>query len=207
MLFVGLNYSKHVEESHEAETPEYPVLFSKFNNALAAHNEEIFLHRTGSQFDYEVELVVVIGKEAKDVVNADALSHIFGYTVGNDLSIRDLQFRSGQWLIEKPADQFAPVGPHIVTADEIDPTNLNISMKRNGTTVQSSNTKHMIFDVATIISYASQMMTLKPGDLIFTGTPYGVIKGYPEAEQVWLKSGDQLEASIENIGTLTNKFI
>jgi 2-keto-4-pentenoate hydratase/2-oxohepta-3-ene-1,7-dioic acid hydratase in catechol pathway len=207
LLFVGLNYLKHVEESPGEGAPKFPVLFSKFNNALAAHTDTITLPQTGSQFDYEVELVIIIGKEAKDISKNEALSYVFGYSIGNDLSIRDLQYRSSQWLIGKSADQFAPVGPYIVTADEINPTNLNISMKRNGKIVQNSNTRHMIFDVATIISYASQMMTLKPGDLIFTGTPDGVIKGFPEDEQDWLKAGDHLEASIENIGTLNNQFI
>ncbi len=205
ILCVGLNYSDHVEESGDEEIPDEPVIFSKFNNALAAHNETIPLPTTGEQFDYEAELVLVIGKEAKNISKEEALSHVFGYSVGNDLSVRDLQFKSGrQWLLGKTPDKFAPVGPYLVTADSVDPSNLDISMKRNGKTVQSSNTKHMIFDCATIISYLSKHMTLKPGDLIFTGTPEGVVFGQPEDEINWLKKGEALEVMIENIGTLKN---
>lgn len=207
LICVGLNYLKHVEESNVEDTPEEPLLFSKFNNALAAHNEPIPLPEVGEQFDYEAELVMVIGKEAKNVSKEEALSHVFGYSVGNDLSVRDLQFKSGQWLIGKTTDKFAPVGPYLVTADEVDPQNLEISLKRNGKTVQSSNTSHMIFDCAAIVSYASKMMTLKPGDLIFTGTPDGVILGLPENEREWLKPGDQLEASIETVGVLKNEMV
>lgn len=204
ILCVGLNYQKHVDESQIADTPKEPVLFSKFNNALAAHQETIPLPDIGEQFDYEVELVVVIGKEAKNIKAANALDYVFGYSIANDLSIRDLQFLSGQWLIGKTTDKFAPVGPVIVTADEIDPHNLEISLKRNGKVVQFGHTKDMIFDVAQVISYASERMTLKPGDIILTGTPDGVIMGYPEKEQKWLEAGDVLEATIENIGTLVN---
>lgn len=210
IVCVGLNYLEHIEESEESraiDVPKEPILFSKYNNALAAHNENIPLPKQGEKFDYEAELVIVIGKEAQDVSEEEALSYVFGYSVGNDLSVRDLQFKSGQWLLGKTTDKFAPVGPYLVTADEIDPTNLNISMKRNGEIVQSSNTKHMIFNCATIISYVSKYMTLKPGDLIFTGTPEGVILGQPENERVWLKPGDELEVAIENIGTLKNVLV
>lgn len=206
IICVGLNYLEHIEESNVKETPKEPVLFSKFNNALAAHNETIPVPKVGEQVDYEAELVMVIGKEAKDVSKEEALSYVFGYSIGNDLSIRDLQFKSGQWLLGKTADKFAPVGPYLVTADTIDPTHLDISLKRNGVTVQSSNTKYMIFDCATIISYISQHMTLKPGDIIFTGTPEGVILGQPEDQREWLKAGEELEVVIENVGTLTNAF-
>lgn len=207
VICIGLNYLKHVEEARTEDVPEAPLLFSKFNNALAAHNEPVPLPTVGEQFDYEAELVIVIGKEAKNVSKEDALSYVFGYSVGNDLSVRDLQFKSGQWLIGKTTDKFAPVGPYIVTADEVDPAHLDISLKRNGEVVQSSNTEHLIFDCATIISYASTMMTLKPGDLIFTGTPDGVILGLPENERDWLKAGDKLEVSIENVGVLRNEMV
>ncbi len=207
ILCVGLNYLEHVEEAKDQEVPDEPVIFNKMANALAAHQETIPLPATGEQFDYEAELVMVIGKEAKDVSEEEALSYVFGYTVGNDLSVRDLQFKSGnQWLLGKTPDRFAPVGPHLVTADKVDPAHLDISMKRNGETVQSSNTKHMIFDCATIVSYLSKHMTLKPGDLIFTGTPEGVVLGYPEEERKWLESGEELEVGIETIGTLKNRF-
>ena len=203
IICVGLNYADHAKESN-MDIPTYPVLFSKFNNALAAHNQIIRLPKTAEKFDYEVELVIVIGKEAVNVSKDEALSYVFGYTVGNDLSARDLQFRSGQWLLGKTCDHFGPIGPYIVTADELDPSNLNIECKVNGEVRQSANTRDMIFDCATLVSYLSQHMTLKPGDIIFSGTPEGVILGYPEAKQVWLKSGDEVQVSVENIGTLVN---
>lgn len=203
IICVGLNYVNHAEESN-MDIPTSPILFSKFNNALAAHNQEITLPKNAEKFDYEAELVIVIGKEAYNVSKEDALSYIFGYTVGNDLSARDLQFRTGQWLLGKTCDHFAPIGPELVTADEVNPTNLNISCKVNGEIRQSANTKDMIFDCATIVSYVSQHMTLKPGDIIFSGTPDGVILGLPEDQQIWLKAGDEIEVSIENVGTLTN---
>lgn len=203
IICVGLNYSSHSEEC-KIELPTSPVLFSKFNNALAAHQETIYLPKSAEKFDYEAELVIVIGKEAKNVAKEEALSYVFGYTVGNDLSARDLQFRTGQWLLGKTCDQFAPIGPYVVTSDEIDPSNLSIECQVNGVVRQSANTRDLIFDVATIISYISQHFTLKPGDIIFSGTPGGVILGYPEAEQHWLKAGDKVTVSIRNIGSLTN---
>ncbi|NLL18786.1 MAG: fumarylacetoacetate hydrolase family protein [Clostridia bacterium] len=203
ILCVGLNYREHARET-KAEIPEWPILFSKFNNALAAHKQVISLPKTAEKFDYEAELVIVIGKEASNVSKEDAPSYVFGYTCGNDLSARDLQLRSGQWLLGKTCDGFAPVGPYIVTADEIDPNNLEICCEVNGSIRQSSNTGDMIFDCATIVSYASQYMTLKPGDLIFTGTPSGVILGYPKDKRQWLKPGDEVRVTIEKIGTLIN---
>lgn len=203
IICVGLNYADHAAES-KMEIPEYPVLFSKFNNALAAHKQVIPLPKTAKNFDYEAELVIIIGKEAKDVSKEEALDYVFGYTVGNDLSARDLQFRTPQWLLGKTPDYFGPIGPALVTADEVDPSNLDISLKVNGEVKQSANTSQMIFDCATIVSYLSQHITLKPGDLIFSGTPEGVVMDYPEDERQWLKSGDKIEVSIENIGTLVN---
>ncbi|HEY4549000.1 MAG TPA: fumarylacetoacetate hydrolase family protein [Bacillus sp. (in: firmicutes)] len=203
IICVGLNYVDHAKESN-MEIPTSPVLFSKFNNTLAAHNQTISLPKTAEKFDYEVEMVIVIGKEAKNVSKDEALSYVFGYTVGNDLSARDLQFRSGQWLLGKTCDHFGPIGPYLVTADELDPTNLNIQCSVNGEVRQSANTRDMIFDCATLVSYLSEHMTLKPGDIIFSGTPEGVILGYPEDQQVWLKPGDEVQVSVENIGTLVN---
>lgn len=203
IICVGLNYVDHAKESN-MEIPTSPVLFSKFNNTLAAHNQTIRLPKNAEKFDYEVEMVIVIGKEAKNVSKDEALSYVFGYTVGNDLSARDLQFRSGQWLLGKTCDHFGPIGPYLVTADELDPTNLNIQCSVNGEVRQSANTRDMIFDCATLVSYLSEHMTLKPGDIIFSGTPEGVILGYPEDQQVWLKPGDEVQVSVENIGTLVN---
>lgn len=203
IVCIGLNYISHAKECN-IDIPTSPVLFSKFNNALAAHNEAIPLPKSAKKFDYEAELVIVIGKKAVDVSKEDALSYVFGYTTGNDLSARDLQFRTGQWLLGKTCDHFAPIGPYLVTADEIDPNNLDIQSKVNGEIRQSSNTGDMIFDCATIVSYISQHITLKPGDIIFSGTPNGVIVGYPETQQKWLESGDEVSVSIEKIGTLVN---
>lgn len=203
IICIGLNYVSHTKES-KMNIPTSPVIFSKFNNALAAHNQSVFIPKSAEKIDYEAELVIVIGKEASNVSKEEALSYVFGYTVGNDLSARDLQFRTGQWLLGKTCDGFAPIGPCLVTADEVDPNNLKIECKVNGVVRQSANTCDMIFDCATIVSYISKYMTLKPGDIIFSGTPSGVILGYPENEQHWLKSGDEIIVSIEKIGSLIN---
>ena len=203
IICIGFNYMTHSEEC-KLEIPTSPIVFSKFNNALAAHNQTIALPNSSKKVDYEAELVIIIGKEAINVSKEDALSYVFGYTVGNDLSARDLQFRTGQWLLGKTCDHFAPIGPYVVTADEIDPNNLNIQCKVNGMIRQSANTREMIFDCATLVSYLSHHMTLKPGDIIFSGTPGGVILGYPENEQKWLQTGDQVTISIGKIGSLSN---
>ena len=205
IVCVGLNYMSHRDEC-KLEEPAFPPLFSKFNNALAAHKEVVCLPAGAVKFDYEAELVIVIGQEAAKVAKQDALSYVFGYTVGNDLSARDLQLRTSQWLLGKTCDQFAPIGPCIATADAIDPSNLAIQCRVNGEARQDGNTSDMIFDCATIVSYVSQHMTLKPGDIIFSGTPSGVILGYPADKQVWLKAGDEVAVTIENIGTLVNKL-
>lgn len=203
ILCIGMNYMSHRDEC-TIPTPASPIIFSKFNNALAAHQQLIALPASAENFDYEAELVIVIGKEAYHVSPEEALSHVFGYTVGNDISARDLQFRTGQWLLGKTCDHFAPIGPYVVTADEVDPRSLGIKCTVNGELRQDGNTKEMIFDCATIISYISQHMTLKAGDIIFSGTPGGVVLGYPIDEQEWLKPGDKIEVSIEGIGTLCN---
>ena len=205
IICIGLNYLDHANES-KMEIPLSPVVFSKFSNALAGNKQEILLPINAKQFDYEAELVIVIGKTAESVSRENAMSYIFGYTIGNDLSARDLQFRTGQWLLGKTCNGFAPIGPYLVTADEVNPSDLEISCRVNGELRQQGNTKNMIFDCAYIVSYLSQHMTLKPGDIIFTGTPAGVILGYPEEKRVWLKSGDEVSVSIENIGTLINKL-
>ncbi len=205
ILCVGLNYAAHSAEC-KADLPTVPVIFSKFNNTLAAHQEAIPLPPCTSKVDYEAELVIIIGKTASNVSKENALDYVFGYTAGNDLSARDLQKRTPQWLLGKTCDHFAPTGPCVVTADSLNPTNLEISSRVNGEIRQHSNTSDMIFDCPTIISYLSQHMTLKQGDLIFTGTPSGVILGYPEEKQVWLKAGDEVVIEIEGIGRLVNKL-
>ncbi len=203
IICVGLNYIDHAKEA-QMDVPTSPVLFSKFNNALSAHLDNIPIPHGAVQMDYEAELIVVIGKETKNVSKEDALSYVFGYSVGNDISARDLQFRSGQWLLGKSLDGFAPVGPYVVTSDEVDPNNLNIECRINGEIRQKGNTRDMIFNCATLVSYISQYMTLKPGDIIFTGTPDGVILGYQKEQQVWLKSGDEMVVSIDTLGELKN---
>lgn len=202
IICVGTNYRRHAIEVN-LPIPETPVLFSKFNNALAGHLQVVKIPKTAKNIDYEVELVIVMGKQARNVSEEDASSYIFGYSTGNDLSARELQFTTSQWLLGKTCDGFAPVGPYIVTADEIaDPNHLHLLCKVNGEIRQSSNTKDMIFNCASLVSYISRHMTLEPGDLIFTGTPEGVILGYPEGEQKWLQSGDEIEVSVEGLGTL-----
>ncbi len=203
ILCVGVNYRKHIEECGET-LPVIPVLFSKFTTALAAHGDVIHPPLVSSQIDYEAELVVVIGKGGKNIPEEEALNHVFGYTCGNDLSARDLQMRTSQWLAGKTCDQFAPLGPWIVTADELDPHHLTVRSILNGETRQSDNTASMIFPIERIISYISSIMTLEPGDVIFTGTPDGVILGRPESERVWMKEGDVIEIEIGGIGTLRN---
>ncbi|AWI06046.1 fumarylacetoacetate hydrolase family protein [Clostridium drakei] len=203
ILCIASNYITHSQKSN-ADDKALPVIFSKFNNALAAHNQIIPLPKCGEKFDYEAELVIVIGKEAKNVSKEDALSCVFGYTAGNDLAARDLQRKTHQWLIGKTCDNFAPIGPCLVTADEIDASNLEIQCKVNGELRQYGNTRDMIFDCAEMVSYISNYMTLKPGDIIFTGTPSGAISTYPEDKQEWLKSGDEIIVSIEKIGDIIN---
>lgn len=206
ILCIGLNYRRHAQECG-LPLPDVPVVFSKFPDTLAADGDSIFLPRNYLEHDYEAELVVVIGKTARNVSRGAALSHVFGYTCGNDLSTRDLQrSRGGQWLLGKTFDGFAPIGPRLVTADMLDPTQLDISCTVNGQLRQKSNTGDLIFSVAEIIEDLSRHITLKPGDLIFTGTPEGVITGYPKEKQVWLKAGDTVDVTIQGIGTLHNRL-
>ena len=203
IMMLGYNYKKHVIET-KREMPTSPVLFNKYNNALNFHDGVINLpQKVAKKFDYEVELVVVMGKTARDVPKEKALDYVFGYTVGNDFSARDLQFKTPQLMLGKTSDGFGPLGPWLVTADQIpNVQKLGLQTRVNGELRQNSNTDDMIFDVATIISYTSQVWTLKPGDIFFTGTPEGVILGKPEAEQVWLKAGDVVVTSIEKLGDL-----
>jgi len=203
IIMLGHNYKKHATEM-KVKFPTSPVLFSKFNNALNHHGGVVNLpQKVAKNFDYEVELVVVIGKRARDVSEADALSYVLGYATGNDFTARDLQNKTTQYLIGKTPDGFAPVGPWLVTADQIpNPQSLKLECSVNGEVRQSSNTDDMIFTIAQIVSYASSLFTLKPGDIFFTGTPSGVIAGMPPEKQNWLKPGDQVSCSIEKCGEL-----
>jgi len=207
ILCVGLNYRSHIGECGEKE-PEYPVLFSKFPNALGAHEEQVWLDPAYGEYDYEAELVIVMGKRIKLADEEEAEAAIFGYTCGNDLSNRTTQLhRGGQWLVGKTMDGFGPVGPRVVTADELDPSDLCISSRVNGEVRQDARTSLMIFSVPKIVSYISQQMTLEPGDVIFTGTPAGVMLGYAQDEKQWLRPGDRVEVEIEGIGVLKTKMI
>lgn len=203
ILCIGLNYDSHIKEV-KLEHPNEPTVFSKYNTCLTGHNSSIHLPQNAEKFDYEAELVIIMGKTAYHVSEAEALSYVFGYSVGNDFSARDLQMLNGQWLLGKACDGFAPLGPYIVTADEINPNHLDIKCEVNDILRQHSNTQNMIFNCAAIISYLSEYITLKPGDIIFTGTPEGVIMGEPEEKQQWLNSGDRVTITIEKLGTLSN---
>lgn len=207
IICVGLNYRKHAEETN-SPIPNFPILFNKFNNTLTGHGHDVELPRVSSKVDYEAELVIVIGKDAKYVSKENALDYVFGYSCVNDLSARDLQLRTSQWLTGKSCDGFSPLGPYLVTADETgNPNDLEIRCKVNGEVRQNSNTSDMIFHCDEIVSYISQHMTLVPGDIILTGTPEGVVLGYPEEKQVWLKDGDIVTIEIEKLGTLTNRMV
>ena len=155
------------------------------------------------QFDYEAELVIVMGRQARNVSEADALSYVLGYATGNDFTARDLQSRSSQWMLGKSLDGSGPIGPWLVTADQVDGDNLRIEQRVNGELRQSSNTADMVFNCKQLVSYISKYFTLKPGDIIFTGTPEGVIAGDPKDKQVWLKAGDKVVTTIEKLGELT----
>ncbi|MBI1256312.1 MAG: DUF2437 domain-containing protein [Chloroflexi bacterium] len=204
IIAIGRNYAEHAAELGN-DLPPAPIIFAKFPSTVIGPGETITWHSSiTSEVDWEVELAVVIGKRAKDVSEADALDYVFGYCVGNDVSARDLQLRiDSQWTRGKSLDTFCPLGPYIVTRDEIeDVQNLNVKTTVNGEVMQDSNTKHMIFKVPTLISYSSQMFTLEPGDIIMTGTPSGVGMGMKPPR--FLADGDTVTVSVEGIGEVTN---
>ena len=204
IICVGLNYADHAAETG-ATVGDEPVIFNKFPTCLRGHQQPIELPAISSQVDYEAELVVVVGKTAKNVQPEQARDYIAGYCCGHDVSARDWQKgKPGkQWLLGKTFDSFAPLGPWLVTADEIqDPHNLGIKLRLNGTTMQDSNTSQLIFKIDFLISYLSQVCTLLPGDLIYTGTPPGV--GMARNPPVFMQDGDEVEIEIEGLGTLRN---
>ena len=200
IVCVGLNYAKHAAESGMA-VPKEPVLFFKATSAIVGPNDDVVIPKGSQKTDWEVELAVVIGKKASYVSEADALDHVAGYVLHNDYSERAFQIeREGQWVKGKSCDTFAPVGPFIATKDEIkDPNNLHLWLKLNGETVQDSSTSDFIFNVQEVVSYISQFMTLLPGDIISTGTPFGVGLGFNPPK--YLKAGDVVELGIEGLGT------
>lgn len=213
ILCVGLNYQDHIKESREAglkapELPKDPVWFNKFQRSLIGHRQPIRLCPSASQHDSEAELCVIIGKTGRDIKKEDAHKHLFGYTLGNDFSARDLQMRSGQWLIGKACDTFGPLGPVVVTKDAIAEKDLDIKGTINGEVRQDSHARNMIFDIPTLIADVSRFFTLSPGDVIFTGTPQGVIMGRkPPLTQEYLKAGDVVTVSSSQIGVLENPLI
>jgi 2-keto-4-pentenoate hydratase/2-oxohepta-3-ene-1,7-dioic acid hydratase in catechol pathway len=205
ILALGINYKKHGDET-AMSAPSQPVLFIKATSSLTGHESPILLPAAGaSQVDYEAELAVVIGRQAKNISPGETMDYILGYTCANDVSARDWQFdkQKGQWARGKSFDTFCPLGPWIVTKDEIEnPDDLGIRCLLNGVTVQEARTSEMIFNVPAIVSNLSRSMTLLPGTVILTGTPAGV--GFTRQPPLFLKSGDRVSVEIEKIGTLTN---
>jgi 2-keto-4-pentenoate hydratase/2-oxohepta-3-ene-1,7-dioic acid hydratase in catechol pathway len=199
---LGRNYKEHAAE-RGAEAPPHPVYFTKAPETVVAPGAKVIHHAATQELDYEVELTVIIGTGGRDVPRERALQHVFGYTVVNDVTARDLQKRHGQWFKGKSMDTFCPMGPVLVTADEIpDPQNLAMWLEVNGHRYQTGNTKTMIFGVATLVSYLSRFMTLEPGDCITTGTPPGVGMGV-KPNPVFLKPGDVMRLGIEGLGVQT----
>ena len=202
LICVGLNYRDHATETGAA-IPTIPVIFSKFSSAVIGHGDDIVLPKASAQPDYEAELVVVIGKRGKNIPQNKWAEYVFGYTNMDDVSARDVQMATSQWLMGKTFDTFAPIGPAIVTKDEIpDPNALKIELVLNGEVMQSSNTSEMIFHIPIIIEHLSKVMTLEPGDLISTGPPAGV--GMAKKPPRWLRPGDVAVVRIEGIPELSN---
>ena len=205
IICIGLNYREHAMEAGE-KVPAVPILFNKYNNALTSHGAVIRLPtEVAVKFDYEVEMLVVIGRRAHGVKLEDASKYIAGYCTSNDFTARDLQLEldGHQWMLGKTLDDFAPIGPYFVCADLVeDPNNLNIECRVNGETRQHSNTSSLVYNTEYLVSYISRHFPLEPGDVIFTGTPPGVILGMPKEKQVWLKAGDQIACSVGNLGEL-----
>jgi 2-keto-4-pentenoate hydratase/2-oxohepta-3-ene-1,7-dioic acid hydratase in catechol pathway len=206
ILFCGVNYADHVKENPTAVLPTEPFIFSKLPSSVIGPGEPIVIPYEGSQVDWEVELAVVIGKTAKKVAKEVALGHVFGYTVCNDVSGRDIQFKDQQITLGKGIDTFCPMGPAVVTADEVpDPQALRIASYVNGEQMQGAPTSDMIFDVRTLISHLSRIITLNPGDVVSTGTPAGV--GTFRKPPLYLKPGDTVVVEVEGVGRLENPVV
>ena len=203
IIMMGFNYGLHAIEIG-VELPPAPTLFNKFNNTLNSHRGTIKLPtEAANNFDYEVELVMYFGRTCHQVSEENALDYIAGYSTGNDFTARDLQNVTSQFMIGKTPDGFAPLGPYFVTSDLVpDPNNLRLETRVNGEQRQDSNTNDMLFNCRQLIAFASSVITFKPGDIFFTGTPSGVIAGMPPEQQQWLKAGDQIACSLEGLGEL-----
>lgn len=207
IVCVGLNYRDHAIETG-AEIPTEPVIFNKFPSALVGPDQPIVLPSESNRVDYEAELVVVIGKQARHVSEDEAMEYVFGYCCGNDVSARDWQKGTpgGQWLLGKTFDSFAPLGPYLVHKSAVpDPGNLRVQLRLNGQTMQDSTTQQLIFSIPKVIAHISKVVTLRPGDVIYTGTPPGV--GDARTPPVYLSAGDVCEVEIEGLGTLRNPCV
>ena len=205
VIGVGLNYRDHAEEQG-AKIPRNPILFAKFDRGLIGHGQPIEHPDTTQKLDYEAELAVVIGRHARDLEPEEVDEHIAGYTAFNDVTARDIQFADRQWLRGKVGDTHAPIGPWLVTRDELpDPSDLGIRLRHNGDVLQDSTTAQLIFDVPTIVSFVSRTVTLEPGDVIATGTPGGV--GFARDPEIYLREGDVVSVEIDGIGTLENPVV
>lgn len=201
---IGLNYYGYLKLS-DTPKPDFPYIFTKFPSAVRATGDPVIIPFNSEQVDFEAELAIVIGKKARNVSPENALDYVFGYCNANDFSARDLQYSTQSWLPGKCCDSFCPIGPYLVTADEIgDPNNLYLKAYLNRKLLQDSNTSDMILKCNEIISGISKLFTLEPGDIILTGTPEGIIMTFPEEERVWLQEGDELVVEIEKLGRLVN---
>jgi 2-keto-4-pentenoate hydratase/2-oxohepta-3-ene-1,7-dioic acid hydratase in catechol pathway len=207
IVCLGLNYSDHAAETN-ATIPKDPILFSKYATALIGPDEPIVLPPISKEVDFEAELVIVIGKRGRHLTPETAMQHVAGYTIGHDVSARDWQLKKDgkQWMVGKTFDTFAPLGPVLVTADEVpDPHHLPIRLRLNGQVMQNSNTSQMIFKVGQIVAHLSKIFTIEPGDLVYTGTPPGV--GVARKPPIYLKAGDVVEIEIEGLGVLRNPVV
>jgi 2-keto-4-pentenoate hydratase/2-oxohepta-3-ene-1,7-dioic acid hydratase in catechol pathway len=205
IICIGLNYSDHAAESN-LPIPNTPTVFAKFQTAVIGHRHPVVLPKNSAKPDYEAEFAVVIGKGGRYIPEERWREHVFGYTIANDVSARDFQMATTQWMIGKTFDTFAPIGPAIVTADEIeDPHKLDISLTLSGELMQRSNTCNLIFGVPKLIAYLSSVFTLEPGDIISTGTPAGV--GFARKPPRWLKPGDETVVRVEGLGELVNPVV
>jgi 2-keto-4-pentenoate hydratase/2-oxohepta-3-ene-1,7-dioic acid hydratase in catechol pathway len=205
IICVGLNYKDHAAEAN-LDIPEYPTIFSKYANTVIGPGQPIVIPKVTQQVDYEGELAFVIGQRARYVAQEEGLAYVAGYLPFNDVSARDFQMRTSQWTIGKTFDTFAPMGPALVTADEIpDPHNLDIRVTIGNEVLQASNTRHLIFSIPQLVAYLSQVMTLEPGDVVSTGTPSGV--GFARKPPRFLRPGDVVQVEIEGLGTLANPVV
>ncbi len=206
-IAVGLNYVDHAAESPYKDAPTYPILFHRFPSSWVGHNIDLVAPKVSKEFDYEGEIAVVIGKPGRHILKENALDHVFGYSLFNDGSIRDYQFKSHQWMMGKNFDNSGSFGPYLVTADELPPgaTNLTLRTRLNGQELQKANTNDMIFDVVTLVSTCSEIFQLLPGDIIISGTPSGV--GFARKPPIFMKPGDIVEVEADGLGILSNGIV